>query len=350
MELADFSGKTVIPFSTSQGSGQNSYLRDFKAQVRNPGTIGTYTDIRFPGNYSPDAFSDTDIDNILSEWITKNSLSKKSYLIQDVTLNSGYKMPVVGLGTWTQNNSTAENSVYVAIKNGYRLIDTAQYYGNEAGVGHGVRKAIEEGIINREDVFITSKIMPGNYSDPDSAIDASNNTLGLGYIDLMLIHQPGHNDEEVYKALERGVASGKIKSIGISNYYTPEDFERIAKIATITPAVVQNENHPYYQNTELKNYLAYKNVIVESWYPLGGRGHTQELFDNAEILKIAANHGKTSAQIILRWHIQAGYVTVPGSKNPDHIEENINIFDFELSEKEMQTMTSLNRKQRYENW
>lgn len=267
-----------------------------------------------------------------------------------VELNNGYKMPVLGLGTWTLDNETAEKSVYFAIKNGYRLIDTAEYYGNESGVGRGVRKAISEGIIKREEIFITSKIMPGNYRDPDTAIDVSNKTLGLEYIDLMLIHQPGYNDEEVYKALERGVKSGKIKSIGISNYYTPKDFERIAKISSIIPAVVQNENHPYYQNTGLKNYLESKGVIVESWYPLGGRGNTQELFNNPEILKIAAAHGKTSAQVILRWHVQAGYVTVPGSKNPEHIAENINIFDFSLTDKEMKIFENLNKNQRYENW
>lgn len=279
-----------------------------------------------------------------------NSVSNINTEVPYVTLNSGYKMPVLGLGTWTQDNSTAENSVYVAIKNGYRLIDTAQYYGNETGVGRGVRRAIDEGIINREDIFITSKIMPGNYSDPDSAIDVSNNALGLDYIDLMLIHQPGYNDEGVYKALERGVQSGKIKSIGISNYYTPEEFERIAKIASIVPAVVQNENHLYYQNTELKNYLASKNVIVESWYPLGGRGHTQEHFNNAEVLKIANAHGKTSAQIILRWHVQSGYVTVPGSKDASYIAENINIFDFSLIDDEMKILSALNKGQRYETW
>ena len=267
-----------------------------------------------------------------------------------VTLNSGYKMPVLGLGTWTQDNSTAEKSVYTAIKNGYRLIDTARYYGNEAGVGRGVRKAIDEGIIKREDIFITSKIMPGNYNSPDTAIENSNNALGLGYIDLMLIHQPGYNDEEVYKALERGVKSGKIKSIGISNYYTPEEFERIAKIASIVPAVVQNENHPYYQNTELKNYLESKGVVIESWYPLGGRGNKRDLLNNPEILKIAKAHERTSAQIILRWHVQSGYVTVPGSKNPEHIKENINIFDFSLSDEEMKTFSELNKNRRYENW
>ena len=267
-----------------------------------------------------------------------------------VTLNSGYRMPVLGLGTWTQDNDTAEESVYVAIREGYRLIDTARYYGNESGVGKGVRRAISEGIITREDIFITTKIMPGNYTDPDSAIDASNNALGLEYIDLMLIHQPGYNDEGVYSALERGVKAGKIRSIGISNYYTPSDFERITRNATIIPAVVQNENHIYYQNTELQKYLERYGTVIESWYPFGGRGNTQELFGNESIKQIAESHGKTPAQVILRWHIQAGYVTIPGSKNPEHIRENINIFDFTLTNEEMNTISTLDLHQRFEMW
>ena len=267
-----------------------------------------------------------------------------------VTLNSGYKMPVLGLGTWTQDDSTAEESVYTAIREGYRLIDTARYYGNESGVGKGVRRAISEGIITREDIFITTKIMPGNYTDPDSAIDASNSALGLGYIDLMLIHQPGYNDEGVYSALERGVKAGKIRSIGISNYYTPSDFERITRNATIIPAVVQNENHIYYQNTELQKYLERYGTVIESWYPFGGRGNTQELFGNDSIKQIAESHGKTPAQVILRWHIQAGYVTIPGSKNPEHIRENINIFDFTLTNEEMNTISTLDLHQRFEMW
>ena len=267
-----------------------------------------------------------------------------------VTLNSGYRMPVLGLGTWTQDNDTAEESVYTAIREGYRLIDTARYYGNESGVGKGVRRAISEGIITREDIFITTKIMPGNYTDPDSAIDASNNALGLEYIDLMLIHQPGYNDEGVYSALERGVKAGKIRSIGISNYYTPSDFERITRNATIIPAVVQNENHIYYQNTELQKYLERYGTVIESWYPFGGRGNTQELFGNESIKQIAESHGKTPAQVILRWHIQAGYVTIPGSKNPEHIRENINIFDFTLTNEEMNTISTLDLHQRFEMW
>ena len=267
-----------------------------------------------------------------------------------VTLNSGYKMPVLGLGTWTQDDTTAEKSVYTAIRAGYRLIDTARYYGNEAGVGKGVRRAISDGIITREDIFITTKIMPGNYANPDKAIDSSNNALGLGYIDLMLIHQPGYNDEGVYKALERGVEAGKIRSIGISNYYTPADFERIKRGAKIIPAVVQNENHIYYQNTELKKYLARYGTVIESWYPFGGRGKTHELFGNKAIQEIARSHGKTPAQIILRWHIQEGYIVIPGSKNPEHIRENIDVFDFSLTNEEINIISWLDRQQRFEIW
>ncbi len=270
--------------------------------------------------------------------------------VPKITLNDGNKMPVIGLGTWTLDDKTAEECVYYAIKSGYRLIDTAQYYGNEVGVGKGIRRAISDGTVTREEIFVTTKIMPGNYRNPDKAIDNSLAALNLNYTDLMLIHQPGANDEEVYKAIERGVRAGKIKSAGISNYYTPKDFERILKIAEIVPAVVQNENHPFYQNEKLKEYLKKYNTFVECWYPLGGRGNTQNFFSNETIKKIAAAHGKTPAQIILRHQIQSGYVTIPGSKNPEHISENINIFDFELSPEEMKMMNGLNKNRRFENW
>lgn len=270
--------------------------------------------------------------------------------VPTVRLNSGYDMPVFGLGTWTQDNQTAEESVYAALKEGYRLIDTAQYYGNEEGVGRGVRRAMDEGIVERGEVFVTTKIMPGNYGDSDGAIDSSVEALGLGYIDLMLIHQPGYHDKEVYSALERGVRAGKIRSIGISNYYTPEEYEYIAGDAEIEPSVVQNENHPYYQNTELKEYLSRKGVYVESWYPLGGRGHTQEMFADEVIVKIANAHDRTPAQVIIRWHVQAGYIVIPGSSNPEHIRENIESLNFSLSEGEMRELTLLNKGRRFENW
>lgn len=268
-----------------------------------------------------------------------------------VLLNNGLSMPVLGLGTWTMDDHTAEDSVYFALKNGYRLIDTARYYGNEKGVGNAVRRAIKDGIVKREEIFITSKILPcRNASEAETEINESLSSLGLDYVDLMLIHQPGYNDEESYKALEKAVKSGKVKSIGISNYYTPEDFERINSIAEITPSVVQNENHIYYQNTELKDYLKRYGVVIESWYPFGGRGHVREVLSDRTIREIAAKHDKSPAQIILRWQIQAGYVTIPGSKNPKHIIENISVFDFELSRSEMEQIDRLNKGKRFEIW
>ncbi|MBR3045370.1 MAG: aldo/keto reductase [Oscillospiraceae bacterium] len=267
-----------------------------------------------------------------------------------VLLNSGYEMPILGLGTWTQDDDTAESSVYEALKDGYRLIDTAQYYGNETGVGRGIQRAIGEGIVTRAEVFVTTKVMPSNYERAYSSIDDSLARLGLDYIDLMLIHQSGSRDTEVYKALCQGVRDGKLRSIGISNYYTLEEYERVTVGSEIKPAVVQNENHPFYQNTEFQKDIAKYGTVVESWYPFGGRGHTQDLFGNETIMEIAKAHGKTSAQVILRWHLQAGYITIPGSQNPDHILENYSIFDFELTNAEMQKMAELHTGTRYENW
>ncbi len=274
----------------------------------------------------------------------------KNFFVEDVTLNSGHKMPVLGLGTWTLSDKQAEECVFRALSVGYRLIDTARYYDNETGVGNGVRRAIDAGIVKREEIFVTSKIMPGNYNQPDAAIENSLAALNIGYVDLMLIHQPGANDTAVYKALERGADAGKIRSIGISNYYTPRDFDRILNIAKIVPAVVQNENHPLYQNTALQDYVKKFGTFVESWYPFGGRGNTKKIFQIPTIVALAQNHKKTPAQIILRWHLQAGYIAVPGSKNPDHISENYNIFDFELTVDEMKQMSALNQNHRFENW
>ena len=290
-----------------------------------------------PTTEQPDANSET-------------SASEFDFDSKTVKLNSGYEMPILGLGTWTLSNEEAENSVYHALKDGYRLIDTARYYQCETGVGKGIKKAVEEGIVKREDVFVTSKIMPSDYERAAQGINDSLRDLGLDYIDLMLIHQPGSNDEAVYKAMEQAVRDGKVRSIGISNYYTPEAFDEVMSYAQIPPAVIQNENHIYYQNTALQEYVRKYGVVVESWYPFGGRGHTSENFNNETVAAIAKSHGKTAAQIILRWHLQAGYIAIPGSSNPDHIAENYNIFDFELTGDEMQQMAAVNKNQRYENW
>ena len=290
--------------------------------------------------------------SVLMIWMLAVSAGAEAagYSIPDVTLNSGYTMPVIGLGTWTLSDDQAEASVYAALKAGMRLIDTARYYGNEVGVGRGIRRAVDDGIVTREEIFVTSKIMPGDYDRAAQGIDNSLQDLGLDYVDLMLIHQPGWNDEAVYRALEQAARDGKVRSIGISNYYTPEAVEEILSFAEIMPAVIQNENHLYYQNKALQEYVQQYGIAVESWYPFGGRGHTQEHFTNETITRIAAAHGKTPAQIILRWQIQDGYITIPGSSNPDHIAENYDIFDFELTDQEMADIRSLDRQERYENW
>ena len=297
-------------------------------------------------------FSEKNVDDNKEVKNIKENVNKAEFNFdtKTVTLNSGYEMPIIGLGTWTQNDEETANSVYYALEDGYRLIDTAQYYGNERGVGEGLRRAIDDGIVTREEVFITTKIMPSSYNNAYNSIDESLERLGVDYIDLLLIHQPGSNDEEVYKAMEQGVYDGKVKSIGISNYYTKEEIDEVLSYATIVPAVIQNENHIYYQNTDLKEYVSKYGIIIESWYPFGGRGHTSENFNNEVIRDIATKYNKTSAQIILRWQLQAGYIVIPGSSNPDHILENYSIFDFSLNEEDMKNIADINKNQRYENW
>ena len=265
-----------------------------------------------------------------------------------VTLNNGVGMPIFGIGTFALSSEQAENSVYWALRDGYHLIDTARIYGNEDGVGRGIRRAIEEGYVTREEIFVTTKMWTSDFGNGDAAIDASLERLGLDYIDLMILHhsQPS-NDVDAYQAMERAVADGKLRCIGLSNYYEPEDFDRLVNATTTVPALLQNETHPYHQSTEMKAHIAQYGTVMESWFPLGGRGNTQVLFNAPTIAAIAGAHGKTSAQVILRWHLQAGNIVIPGSSNPDHILENISIFDFELTVDEMAQMTGLDRNDRF---
>lgn len=267
-----------------------------------------------------------------------------------VQLNNGRLMPILGLGTWTLDDDETENAVYHALADGYRLIDTAAYYGNQTGVGRGVRKAIAEGIVMREEVFITTKIVPWGTDGYAEEINACNEELGLDYIDLMLIHQRGVGEKALYAAIEDAIDEGIVRSLGISNYYTPEAFDFITEDARYLPAVIQNENHPFYQNTVLQDYVSRWGTVVESYYPFGGRGHTQDLFHHETITAIAQAHGKTSAQVLVRWHLQAGYSAIPGSGNPEHIAENFNVFDFELTKEEMSAIAAMNTGERYENW
>ncbi len=281
--------------------------------------------------------------------LTKENPMKK--LSMNVELNSGYEMPVLGLGTWTLTGGTCENVVYTALKSGYRLIDTARYYGNENEVGNAIHRAINDGICKREEIFVTTKLVPWSNA-PDKDIDDSLQKLGLEYIDLVLLHQHGSDsgDDAVYKAMIRGVKAGKIRSIGISNFYTEKSVLHFINDFEISPAVIQNENHLKYQNNALRDWASKKGIYIESYYPFGGRGHTSEHLKNPEVLKIAEAHKKTAAQIIVRWHLQSDYIAIPGSSNPAHIAENFAIWDFELTENEMEKLAALDIGRRYENW
>lgn len=257
-------------------------------------------------------------------------------------------MPILGLGMFSLSDSEAENSTYWALKHGFRLIDTARIYGNEEAVGRGIKRAIDEGYVTRGEIFITTKMWTSDYSDGAAAIDASLSRLGLDYIDLMILHhsQPS-NDVDAYKAMEQAVKDGKLRSIGLSNYYEPEDFDRVVNATTIKPALLQNETHPYHQSGLMKEHIAQYGTVLESWFPLGGRGNTQTLFNDETISSIASAHGKSSAQVILRWHLQAGQIAIPGSSNEQHIIEDYDIWDFELTDEEMRSMTALEKDERF---
>lgn len=260
-----------------------------------------------------------------------------------VRLNSGYDMPLNGLGTYSLTDETCINSVTSALESGVRLFDTAHIYGNEEEIGI----AIKESNVPREEIFITTKLYPNQFSNPEAAIDEALDKLDVEYIDLMLLHHPGTDDVKAYKAMEKYVEMGKIRSIGLSNWYV-EELEEFLPQITITPALIQNEIHPYYQENDVIPYIQEKGIVVEGWYPFGGRGHTRELFNDETIVEIANNHNVTSAQVILRWNLQKGVVVIPGSSNPDHIKENTEIYDFELSKEEMNKITALDRNEKHD--
>lgn len=265
-----------------------------------------------------------------------------------VTLNSGYEMPINGLGTYGLHEETCVNSVKSALRSGVRLIDTASAYGNEKEVGQAIREAMEELGLKREDIFVTTKIYPGSeMADPERSIQACLDRLDIGYVDMMLLHHPDRNDVQAYQAMERFVEEGKIRSIGLSNWYVKELEEFLPQVS-ITPALVQNEIHPYYQENDVIPYIQDLGIVVQGWYPLGGRGHTAELLEDEVISGIAKAHGVSSAQVILRWNLQKGVAVIPGSSNSDHIRENTKLYGFTLTDEEMARINALERNEKHD--
>ena len=255
------------------------------------------------------------------------------------TLNNGVKMPMAGIGTFLLSPDEAEASVLSALGCGYRLIDTANAYVNEKAVG----RAIQKSGVDRKDIFLETKLWPSFYEQAD-AVDKTLARLDTDYIDLLLIHQPAGNYIAGYQLMEKACKEGKVRAIGLSNF-TPEQIQEILDICEVKPAVLQTEVHPYSQEKELKKFLAKEGMVIQAWYPLG---HGDKVLREEPLFtELAKKYGKSNTQIILRWHIQAGDIVIPGSKNPEHIKSNLDLFDFALTEEEMAEINAMDKKQRY---
>lgn len=259
--------------------------------------------------------------------------------MENIIMNNGLECPVIGIGTFMLTPDQAERSVRKALKMGYSLVDTANAYCNERACGRGIKASGRK----RKEVFISTKLWPSEYEN-DNAVDETLERLGVDYVDLLYIHQPAGNWLAGYRQLEKAYREGKAKAIGISNF----EGEYIAELETkweIVPQFIQVEAHPYFTQTELRKTLDKYNIRLMSWYPLG---HGDKSLINEPIFKsLGEKYGKSSAQIILRWHTQMGFAVIPGSKNVDHIKDNLDILDFTLTDEEMNEIAKLDMGVRY---
>lgn len=266
-----------------------------------------------------------------------------------VMLNNGLWMPRFGIGTFNvPDDSVAEDAVAYALKCGYRHIDTAHAYRVERGVG----RAIKESGIPREEIWLTSKLWPTEYGEGKTmeAIDRMLERLQTDHIDLLYVHQPMGDYRGAWRDMEKAVKQGKVRSLGISNFDASDSlFNDIMEFAEIKPAVMQIELHPYAQRKYWQDMVRKNNIQMECWFPLGGEMSKGALFKDPVIQAIAKAHGKTPAQIIIRWHIQEGFSVIPGATRHDYIKENISVFDFSLTDEEMEQMRSLNKEKRFFN-
>jgi 2,5-diketo-D-gluconate reductase A len=260
-------------------------------------------------------------------------------MTSSVPLSNGLRMPQIGLGVYLVSDvATCETSVKSALEAGYRLIDTAAAYRNERAVGRGIRASL----VPREEVFLTTKLWPSDYGvdRARAAIAGSLERLDCGYIDLLLLHQPVGDVQGAWTAAEDAVDQGKVRSIGVSNF-TVTDLERLRTNARIAPVVDQVELHPYWQQPDLLPYLSSHGIVAEAWYPLGHG--SKKLVAEPAVASAASAHAKSAVQVVLRWHVQRGFVAIPKSTNPIHIAANLNVFDFELTGTEMAAIDALGK-------
>lgn len=259
--------------------------------------------------------------------------------METIKLNNGIECPVIGLGTFMLSPADAQNSTREALKMGYRLIDTANAYVNERAVGRGIK----ESEIDRKEVFLSTKLWPSEYENPN-AVNETLERLGVDYVDLLYIHQPAGNWLAGYRQLEKALRDGKARSIGISNFEGKYIEELETKWET-APQFIQVEAHPYFTQKDLCVTLDKYGIKLMSWYPLGHGD--KSLIQEPVFAELGKKYGKTPAQVILRWHVQMGFVVIPGSKNVDHIKDNLNIMDFELTGEEMAEIAKLDKGERY---
>ncbi len=259
--------------------------------------------------------------------------------METVKLNNDLECPVIGIGTYMLSPADAENSVREALKMGYSLVDTANAYVNERAVGRGIKASG----VKHEGIFLSTKLWPSEYENPN-AVEETLERLGVDYVDLLYIHQPAGNWLAGYRQLEKAYKEGKAKAIGISNF----EGRYIAELETkweIAPQFIQVEAHPYFTQRELRKMLDKHGIRLMSWYPLGHGDRS--LLNEPVFEKLGKKYGKTPAQVILRWHTQMGFVVIPGSKNADHIRDNLNILDFTLTDEEMAQIAKLDKEERY---
>jgi diketogulonate reductase-like aldo/keto reductase len=262
--------------------------------------------------------------------------------MEKIILNNKLECPVIGIGTFMLSPAEAENSVREALKMGYSLVDTANAYVNERACGRGIK----DSGLKREEVFISTKLWPSEYEN-EKAVEETLERLGLEYVDLLYIHQPAGNWLAGYRQLEKAYKEGKAKSIGISNF-EGKYIEELETKWEVIPQFIQVEAHPYFTQKELRGTLDKYGIKLMSWYPLG---HGDKSILNEPVFaKLGKKYGKTSVQIILRWHTQMGFVVIPGSKNVDHIRDNLDILDFRLTEEEMTEIAKLDKGERYYHW
>ena len=256
-----------------------------------------------------------------------------------VTLNNGVKMPMAGIGTFLLSPDEAEASVLSALENGYRLIDTANAYVNGKAVGRAMKKSG----VPREEIFLETKLWPAFYEQED-AVEKTLEPLDTDYIDLLLIHQPAGNYIAGYRQMEKAYKEGKVKAIGLSNF-SEKMIREILEICEVKPAILQTEVHPYSQEKQLKKFLQQEGMVIQAWYPLGHGD--KALIQEPVFTELAEKYHKSNAKIILRWHIQSGNIVIPGSKNPDHIKDNFDLFDFTLTDEEMDRIAAMDQQKRY---